>query len=357
LGTDNAYAELGLAPGASAAEVKSAWRRLVSAWHPDRNDSAGAVGRMQRINQAFETLRSAGFPADAGRRSPDRDRRRAAAGEPGPTSGAAQTDRSGRSGRTISRKIKLTLEEAGLGCTKLLRGKANSPCAACAGAGRRAIAAACPACEGTGALRQRSWYGLFGSPVDCVDCGGSGIAHQACSACQGSGKQPGYRVTVRLPPGVRSGDQLQVDARRMRADQSPGDLLIRVEVVAHPLFTWNDEFQLRCELPVNGFAWIANRAVSVPTLSGPQSLQLDRDQLDYRLPGAGFPVTRRGPRGDLLLRIVPIFPVRLSNDQEILLDQLLATTSGPDGQASDPRLAAWQKNLRDWALGLASSKP
>ena len=57
MSTDNAYAELGLAPGASEAEVKAAWRRLVSLWHPDRNSSASAVQKMQRLNEAlFEVV-------------------------------------------------------------------------------------------------------------------------------------------------------------------------------------------------------------------------------------------------------------------------------------------------------------
>ena len=90
LGTDNAYAELGLAPGASEAEVKVAWRRLASLWHPDRNRSAEAFGRMQRINQALEQIRRSGF-SEIAREAPAAD----AAGD--------------TPSRTISRKVKLTL--------------------------------------------------------------------------------------------------------------------------------------------------------------------------------------------------------------------------------------------------------
>ena len=67
--TDNAFAELGLASDATEREVKAAWRRLASQWHPDRNGSADASARMQRINQAFEQIRRTGFaarPAAAG---------------------------------------------------------------------------------------------------------------------------------------------------------------------------------------------------------------------------------------------------------------------------------------------------
>jgi hypothetical protein len=38
----------------------------------------------------------------------------------------------------------------------------------------------------------------------------------------------------------------------------------------------------------------------------------------------------------------------MSADQDILLDQLMATFSGPDGRNEDPRLSAWQRNLQAW---------
>ena len=88
----------------------------------------------------------------------------------------------------------------------------------------------------------------------------------------------------------------------------------------------------------------------VPTLAGLQPLQLERDRLDYRLPGEGFPVSRRGPRGDLCLRIRPSFPDALSTDQQILLDQLIVATAG-DSPGADPRLKAWQQTLRTWERG------
>jgi molecular chaperone DnaJ len=48
-----------------------------------------------------------------------------------------------------------------------------------------------------------------------------------------------------------------------------------------------------------------------------------------------------------------VFPEQLSTDQQILLDQLCATTSGAGG-AADGRLQAWQRSLRAWERGLRS---
>ena len=46
------YDILGVARDSGPAEWKRAYRRLAMRWHPDRNPSAAAIGRMQRINQA-----------------------------------------------------------------------------------------------------------------------------------------------------------------------------------------------------------------------------------------------------------------------------------------------------------------
>lgn len=50
------YEVLGLAPGAAAAEVKAAHRRLAREWHPDTNAAPEAHSRMRDINRAREVL-------------------------------------------------------------------------------------------------------------------------------------------------------------------------------------------------------------------------------------------------------------------------------------------------------------
>ncbi|MEN9327289.1 MAG: hypothetical protein RI947_97 [Candidatus Parcubacteria bacterium] len=50
------YEILGLKKGASAEEIKSAYRKLALQWHPDRNKSAESAEKFKEINKAYETL-------------------------------------------------------------------------------------------------------------------------------------------------------------------------------------------------------------------------------------------------------------------------------------------------------------
>lgn len=336
VGTEQAFAELGLRSDASPSEIKAAWRRLASRWHPDRNASAQAVARMQRINQAFEAIQRARQDgAEAPPAAPEPSTPEPPAAEPPTAEPPAEPPRAAHA--PIRRKLRLTLEEAAAGCIKALRGRFTPVCGDCAGRGHQVLDRPCRRCRGSGTfVRPLAWFGWPGQPEPCVDCAGTGTARTDCGPCAGSGKlaPQGYAVQVRIPPGVREGDLLHVAARR-----APADLEVQVAVAPHPLFTLEDDGRLRCRLPVDGFAWLGNRTVPVPTLDGVQPLALRRGQHLYPLPGLGFPLRHRGPRGELVVEAEPVFPEAFSTDQDILLDQLIASQT-------DARLQAAQQMLR-----------
>ncbi|MBB3179949.1 DnaJ C-terminal domain-containing protein [Variovorax sp. Sphag1AA] len=340
---DNAFSELGLGSDATEREVKAAWRRLVSQWHPDRNSSADAVARMQRINRAFEEIRNAGFRASPEVADPPVD-------EPAETQAEEEPTEPRR--RPIQRKVKLTLEEAASGCIKALRGRTTLTCATCDGAGHQVLGGNCTHCGGSGAIAKRNFFGWPGGMTECAACHGGGIAQRTCPDCQGAGTQVrAYQLKVRIPPGVRQGDLLHVDGRRARGNPPPADLEIRVELLAHEFFELDEDGTIRCEVPVDGFAWIANRTIDVPTLMGLKQVALRRDRLSYSLPGLGFPAKRRGANADHIVIVKPVFPEALTAEQEHLLSHLIASASGEGGEPTDKRLRAWSRKQRAWARG------
>ncbi len=68
------YARLGVAPGASEAEIRRAYRRAAKRWHPDRNRSPDAPKRMAELNEAYRVLGDPGQRAAYDRGSLDGER-------------------------------------------------------------------------------------------------------------------------------------------------------------------------------------------------------------------------------------------------------------------------------------------
>jgi molecular chaperone DnaJ len=351
----SAFAELGLPDAATEREIRAAWRRLASQWHPDRNPSPEAVARMQRINRAFNAIRDAGFthPVDwepfaesAGPAKPA-----AAPAEPQPKAQKASKEEAREEPREpprrpISRRVRLTLEEAAAGCIKTLHGRVSVACADCNGSGQ-GQPARCPQCAGKGHTTRRSFFVWLDENVPCAGCAGSGKVQHECPGCAGSGSHAhAYHVKVRIPPGLRPGDHLHVARARAGSSAPPGDLDIRVEWLEHPFFHLDADGTLRCEVPVNGFAWIAGHEVPVPTLAGPRPLKLRQGHVQYTLAGQGFAAREhKGARPDQVVIVRPVFPDKPSAEQQALLNHLIASADAHPA----PALRTWQRQMADWA--------
>jgi molecular chaperone DnaJ len=322
MNVDESYSELGLHPECSDAEIKAAWRRLAARWHPDRNTSPQALRKIQRINRALEEIRRAR------------------------ESGHAPLEESVQPA-VHEHPVELTLEEALAGCTRTLHGELVEDCAACHGAGMEPQPRTCGECGGSGRARQQLWFAWMATPAKCKACNGEGVARHACARCEGSGKAPPlkYRCKVQVPAGSRHGDVLQVALRVQAAAGKRSEALrVRIALLAHPFFALEEDGTVKCEVPVDGFAWMANRWIEVPTPGGLQQMRLRRGFLTYRIKAQGWPLPS-GERADCIVTVDPQFPEEFSKEQDALVDRLLASN------ARTPKLAQWRQRVADWQQG------
>ncbi len=315
------YAELGLKPGSSDAQVKAAWRRLAAQWHPDRNDNPQALRKIQRINRALDGIRMS--------------RSQAFEGEEKPAPDAAD--------HTVEHTVTVSIEEVVTGCARELRGELRPECPDCHGAGLEEEPTACSECGGAGRLRQHLWFAWVSSWVECGACNGHGSSRRGCVPCAGSGKAPvqRYRFRAEIPTAVRPGDLIAGNAR-VQGGKKTVAVRVRVEIQPHPLFAVEADGTLKFEMPVDGFAWTANRWTDVPTPRGLQQMKLKRGSLSYRIKSAGLPWQADGAASDCILTVVPIFPEELSHLQEAAIDALVDSNSGDKATVAGQRIAAWQ---------------
>jgi molecular chaperone DnaJ len=340
--TTEAYKELGLDPSVNDAQLKAGWRRLVSRWHPDRNGTSEAPLRIQRINKAYHHL----CQHRSGSGDPQED---------APSSANRKNNAKPKAEKQVfEREVRLSIDDATLGCIRSLRGRFTFECRSCAGKGQRILAQACKGCQGSGAIKRASLFGWLWTKEACDDCGGEGRQREECKPCEGKGQcAVKYHHSVRLPAGVRAGDVLTVPSTR----HGGLDLCLEIHVAfeAHPFFVLQDG-QLRCEMPVDGYAWASNRWVDVPVPGGLQQMRLNRNALVYRLRGQGFPVAPQGLRGDYFVTVVPTFHDAEDALQQKLIERLIeASTKAADADPHSQlgqwrlRLKGWNKNARDGA--------
>ncbi len=345
------YDVLGVAKGASADELKKAYRRKAKELHPDRNaDNPQAEAQFKEANEAYEILKDAEKKAAY-------DRFGHAAfegGMGGPRQGAqGQGDfasafsdvfedlfgdfmggqrRGGGQratrGSDLRYNLRISLEQAYTGLQKAITVPTSIACSACAGSGADGGAEPqnCPTCSGMGKVRAQQ--GFFTVERTCPTCGGMGqIIKNPCGSCGGAGREQKERsLNVNIPAGVETGTRIRLGGEGeagLRGGPT-GDLYIFIEVEDHPLFQ-RDGVDLYCEVPVSMTNAALGGDVEVPTIDGgrsrvkvPAGSQSGRQM---RLRGKGMPALRGGGVGEMFITLAVETPVNLTARQKELLQE------------------------------------
>jgi len=351
------YEVLGVGRGASAEEIKKAYRKLAREYHPDRNPGdEQAEERFKEVQSAYDTLSdpdkrkeydaggrmfggpggagaAGGFATDFGDIFSTLFRR---GGQ-----GAAQASR----GRDLETEVSLGFKQAMDGTEVTVTVPKQSTCKNCAGTGAKpgTMPITCPRCNGRGIDSESQ--GFFSISQPCPQCGGAGqVIEEPCPSCSGSGlTMQRKRYRVRIPAGVHDGTRIRVAGKGEDGPRGgpPGDLYVVTRVAASPVFRQRDDGNLEVAVPITIAEALQGATVEVPTLNGSKRIRIPAGTQHgtvQRLRGEGPPKPGGRTRGDIFYRLGIEMPKELSDEQRKALDAFAEAIND-----HDPR----EKLLRD----------
>lgn len=346
------YQVLGVSRSATNQELKIAYRSLALRYHPDQNPgSKEAEEKFKELAEAYSVLsdpeqriRYDGAGLTLGNLANSFDSTLEAVkkffeGVFGQFGDWGKSE--GKKGKDLHHTIRITLEESFAGVTKSFSIQSRVLCTSCEGSGAdqgRAGWRLCLACEGTGEVKAKN--SRSAKLRSCAACQGTGrVILIPCSSCQGQGfLEKKKEVSVHLPQGVEQGStqKLEQQGEPSQNGGPPGDLLVLVDILPHPLFQREGSL-LFCEVPIRYTQAILGGLVEVPTLEGKTvSLKIPKalvSGVTFRLKGKGFPIKPNATeRGDAHYHILVEPPQDLSLTQIQLLqafDQALEPQNQP----------------------------
>jgi molecular chaperone DnaJ len=370
--TKDFYQVLGVAKDASAAEIKTAYRKLARANHPDshpgdekKHDTFKAVAEAYDVvgdeakRAKYDEFRSLqarggfgpGMGGGGGFGGPgggfnidDLLRDRGGAGGLGDMfgdlfGGAQQRTRSQqprpRRGADVESTATIGFTDALDGVTVSLRLTSDTACPTCQGTGGKPGTRPhiCPECEGAGFVVAGTG-GAFSINETCPVCGGRQLIYdEACPTCHGSGRGTSARsIQARIPAGVKDGARIRLKGKGAPGENGgpAGDLFVTVKVTPHPVFGRKGD-NLTLDVPVSFDEAALGGEVKIPTLGGaPVTLKLPPGTPNgrtFRVRGKG--ATRRdGSKGDLLATVVVQVPATLDQTAREALEAYRAATAG-----------------------------
>jgi molecular chaperone DnaJ len=359
------YEVLGVSKGASADEIKKAYRKMAMKYHPDRNpDDASAEAKFKEVQQAYDILSNAEKKqaydqfGHAGVNGGG-----AGAGGFGDVfgdifgdifgGGGGRGQSSAQQGESYMIEIDLTLEEAVLGANKQIKIPTEVDCEVCDATGAKpgTKSSTCATCNGQGQVRMQQ--GFFSVQQACPKCHGKGkTIDDPCRRCRGEGSYSEEKtLEVKVPEGVDTGDRIRLRGEGGRGAQGgpAGDVYVQVKVRKHDLFR-RDGSNLICDIPIPFHTAALGGEIEVPTLSGRVKLTIPAETQGgktFRLRGKGVKPVRGAVTGDMLIHVKVEVPVKLSTEQKKIIEQLRESL-GQGGSKHNPSEKGWFDRAKDF---------
>ena len=349
------YEVLGVSKDASAADIKSAFRKLAKKYHPD-NKETGDEAKFKEIGEAYAVLSdenkrrqydqfgSAAFDGSAGGFSgfdPGdidlNDILRSVFGDVGGFGGfgdffggsRSTASTRARKGRDTLVRLDLTFEEAAFGVDKDIELTLNDTCEECHGKGGF-DETTCDYCKGSGYVvtEQRSLFGVIQSRTACPRCNGKGRSFKTtCKNCGGTGQERKKKtISIHIPEGVNTGHQLRISGKgEAGVNGGPnGDIYFEIHVKESNFYE-RDEEDLTIVLPITITDAVLGAKKEVPTIYGNVMMDIKpgtQSGTKYKLKGKGLKIPNTSRKGDEYVVIKVMMPTKLTREQKKLFEAL-----------------------------------
>lgn len=340
------YEVLGVGKGATADEIKKAYRKKAIEYHPDKNPGdKQAEENFKLAAEAYEVLSD---PQKKARY--DQFGHQAFDGSQGFGGGGMNMDdifsqfgdifgsafgggfggfgggggQRRVKGSNLRIKVKLTLEEIAHGVEKKIKVKRKVQA-------KGVTYKTCSTCNGQGQVVRvtNTILGKMQSASTCPACGGAGqtIDNRPKDADAHGMVMADETVSIKIPAGVVDGMQLKVSNKGNDAPGNgiPGDLIVVIEEVEHETLKREGE-NLHLDLYISISEAALGVSKDIETVSGKARIKLEEGIQSgkiLRLKGKGVPNINGYGQGDLLVHVNVWTPKNLSREQREFFERNL----------------------------------
>ncbi|MEO9954976.1 MULTISPECIES: molecular chaperone DnaJ [Nonlabens] len=351
------YDILDIQRGATAAEIKKAYRKKAIQYHPDKNPGDDAAEeKFKKAAEAYETLSdpqkksrydqlghqaytsggAGGFGGGGGAGGFDMDDIFSQFGDifgggGGGFGGFGGVGRGGQrrvKGKDLRIRVSLTLEEAANGVDKKVKVKRKKQAP---GVSYKT----CTTCNGSGQVTriQNTILGRMQTAAPCNTCGGAGqILNNKPAGADAQGMiATEETVTIQIPAGVESDMRLKVTGKGNDAPGNgvSGDLLVDIEVKPHAELQ-REGNNLHYDLYVSVPEAVLGTSKEIQTVTGKVRIPVEagiQSGKILRLRGKGMPNLNGYATGDLLVHVNVWTPRNLTKEQKEFFESMMTDSN------------------------------